>query len=47
VPLKALWSALVLAYVVSILAVLALFSIPLIRTIRAGQNTKRRMFHGA
>jgi hypothetical protein len=47
VPLKALWSAPVLAYVVSILAVLALFSIPLIRTIRAGQNTKQRMFHGA
>jgi patatin-related protein len=47
VPLKALWSSPVLAYGVSILAVLALFSIPLIRTIRAGQNTKRRVFHGS
>jgi hypothetical protein len=46
VPLNALWSSPVLAYVVSILAVLALVSIPLIRTIRAGQNTKRRVFHG-
>jgi hypothetical protein len=47
VPLKTIWSSQFLAYVVTILAVLALFSIPLVRTIRAGQNTKRRLFHGA